>query len=66
MKNMLTDMDTNVTLEIHKWLNLHKEEFENRHYPCRHTAYMCDDDSNMYAVAVIVKKVEWDEEQREI
>lgn len=66
MKNMLLETDTNVTLEIHKWLNLHKGEFENRHYPCKHTAYMFDDDSNMYAVAVIVKKVEVDEEQRQI
>ena len=66
MKNMLLEKDTNVMPEIHKWLNLHKEEFEDRHYPCRHTAYMYDDDGNMYGVAVIVKKVEWDEEQRQI
>lgn len=66
MKNMLTDIDTNVTLEIRKWLCLHKEEFKEKHLPCVHRAYLFDDDGNIYSIAIKVKKVELDEEQRQV
>lgn len=60
MKNMLTEIDTNVSYELHKWINLHKDEFNNRVRPSRHSAIMWDDDLNTYEVVIFVKRYQSD------
>ena len=60
MKNMFLDMDTNVSFELHKWINQHKDEFIERILPSKHSAIMFDDDGNAYKVAVYVKKIKID------
>lgn len=57
MKNMFTETDTEVSMEIRKWLDLHKEEFKNS-LSYRHECIMFDEDSNMYRINVSVRKVE--------
>lgn len=57
MKNMLIDTDTNVSVEIEKWLSLHKGEFDEYHRKSRHHCYMVDRDGNRYEVFVIVKRI---------
>lgn len=60
MKNMVTEMDTNVGLELQKWINLHKEEFNGRVRPSRHSAIMWDDDLNAYEIVIFVKRYKSD------
>lgn len=57
MKNLLVETDTDVAIEIEKWLNIHKYEFDNDYKKCTHICLMFDDDSNMYEVTVAIKKV---------